>query len=62
MWSDERDYNKATQEERERPTTKSRAFGPPPYSAKPNRDDKLRNKVQAPITPYNKKIRAHTFV
>ena len=27
---------------RERPTTKSFAFGPPPYSAKPNRDDRLR--------------------
>ena len=61
MWSDERDYNKATQEERERPTTKSKAFGPPPYSAKPNRDDKLRNKVQVP-TFSSKKIRAHTFV
>ena len=31
--------------ELERPTTKSGAFGPPPYSAKPNRDDRLRNSL-----------------
>ena len=37
-------------EVRERPTTKSVAFGPPPYSAKPNRDDSF--------APHNKLIQS----